>query len=71
MTILLTESMIAKAALLVFRDNQSSYFLYAQKGRSYFVFPGGKRKMNETLQRKLQEELDLASYLYRRPMGAI
>jgi 8-oxo-dGTP pyrophosphatase MutT (NUDIX family) len=55
--------MIIKAALLLFRDNHGEKeLLFARaKGKTYFVFPGGKQEKNETidqaLQRELQEEL--------------
>jgi 8-oxo-dGTP diphosphatase len=58
-----TEAMITKAALLLFRDTQGKKeLLFARaKGRSYYIFPGGKQEADETieeaLQRELQEEL--------------
>ncbi|HSX31524.1 MAG TPA: NUDIX domain-containing protein [Candidatus Saccharimonadales bacterium] len=55
--------MITKAALLLFRESGGdTQLLFARpKGRSYWVFPGGKQEPNEAiesaLQRELQEEL--------------
>lgn len=55
--------MITKAALLLLRDNagQKELLFCKPKGKSYFVFPGGKQEDGETideaLQRELQEEL--------------
>lgn len=56
--------MITKAALLLFRDNQGEKeLLFARaKGKSFYIFPGGKQEADETieeaLQRELGEELD-------------
>jgi 8-oxo-dGTP diphosphatase len=58
-----TETMLIKAALLLFRDGSSGKeLLFARaKDKTFFVFPGGKQETNETidetLQRELQEEL--------------
>jgi 8-oxo-dGTP pyrophosphatase MutT (NUDIX family) len=55
--------MITKAAFLLFREsNGKKELLFARpKGKSYYVFPGGKQEADETveeaLQRELQEEL--------------
>lgn len=55
--------MIIKAALLLFRDNanEKELLFCRPKGKSYFIFPGGKKEEDETiedtLQRELQEEL--------------
>jgi 8-oxo-dGTP diphosphatase len=55
--------MISKAALLLFRGNDGDKeLLFARaKGKSFFIFPGGKQEEGESiaeaLQRELQEEL--------------
>lgn len=53
-----TARMITKAALLLFRDNQGKKeLLFARaKGKSYYVFPGGKQEDSETIEEALQRE---------------
>lgn len=50
--------MITKAALLTFRNNAQELLFVQPKGKEYFLFPGGKREKNETIEEALHREID-------------
>jgi 8-oxo-dGTP diphosphatase len=55
-------TMITKAALLVFKENKTEILFVRPRGRDYFIFPGGKKEDDESiddaLQREIHEELN-------------
>ncbi len=52
--------MITKAALLVFREapNGKELLFVRPHGKDYYIFPGGKQELDETIGQALGRELD-------------